>query len=44
VWKLCQGLASLSVNDKNKGMITAQGGVEILAEVSTAQPCTCVQS
>ncbi|GLI60450.1 hypothetical protein VaNZ11_002607 [Volvox africanus] len=33
VWKLCQGLASLSVNDKNKEMITAKGGVEILAEV-----------
>ncbi|KXZ55044.1 hypothetical protein GPECTOR_3g203 [Gonium pectorale] len=33
VWKLCQGLASLSVNDKNKEMITAKGGIEILAEV-----------
>ncbi|GFR48254.1 hypothetical protein Agub_g10119 [Astrephomene gubernaculifera] len=33
VWKLCQGLASLSVNDKNKEMITAKGGVDILAEV-----------
>eukprot|EP00198_Chlamydomonas_reinhardtii_P000418 XP_001689753.1 predicted protein [Chlamydomonas reinhardtii] len=33
VWKLCQGLASLSVNDKNKEMITSKGGVDILAEV-----------
>ncbi|PNH02769.1 hypothetical protein TSOC_011218, partial [Tetrabaena socialis] len=33
VWKLCQGLASLSVNDKNKELITAKGGIEILAEV-----------
>lgn len=33
VWKLCQGLASLSVNDKNKELIAAKGGIDILAEV-----------
>ena len=33
VWKLCQGLASLSVNDTNKELITNKGGVAILAEV-----------
>ena len=33
VWKLCQGLASLTVNDNNKEMIAANGGVEVLSEV-----------
>jgi hypothetical protein len=28
-----QGLASLTVNDRNKELITAKNGVEILAEV-----------
>ncbi len=29
VWKLCQGLASLSVNDKNKEMITSKVGAPL---------------
>ncbi|KAL6761002.1 armadillo-type protein [Haematococcus lacustris] len=33
VWKLCQGLASLAVNDSNKELIARNGGVQVLAEV-----------
>uniref|UniRef100_A0A7S0RZL4 ADP-ribosyl cyclase/cyclic ADP-ribose hydrolase n=1 Tax=Chlamydomonas leiostraca TaxID=1034604 RepID=A0A7S0RZL4_9CHLO len=33
VWKLCQGLASLTVNDRNKELIAANSGIEILGEV-----------
>ncbi|GAX76299.1 hypothetical protein CEUSTIGMA_g3744.t1 [Chlamydomonas eustigma] len=33
VWKLCQGLTNLTVNDKNKMLVTAMGGIPVLSEV-----------
>ena len=39
VWKICQGLACLTVNDKNKELIAARGGVDALAEVSMGPMC-----
>ncbi|GAX76301.1 hypothetical protein CEUSTIGMA_g3746.t1 [Chlamydomonas eustigma] len=33
VWKLCQGLANLTINDRNKELISQRGGVDLLGEV-----------
>lgn len=37
VWKLCQALANLTVNDTNKELIVKVGGVEVLAKVMQSE-------